>query len=930
MKMADKPDPIQVQLKEACKLCGAAWAGWLVHNNNGWEIFSGFGITTDRRKAAQAFWGSRKMTAWLAGALNSGRARWQETRELSTRLKAQRVYIYPNTTERLLLVVGADRLDGNGSGVFRILAANPPSFRGALDSPSSAYLDSAAPKVDREIEVEGSYLPQNALENTLDFLAEGVSCNSAYLAVRSGEVFRIQVCWHLPAKMHGVELSINEDKALNQIIETHQGLIISQPNELPSGLSPHAREWMGVPFVIGQRVIGITAFVSNKPGLFSQVLLQRTEKQAARLVYYVENAIVFAEVSRYLQQMALLNELATTVSMGLNMDEVARRVMQRLRRVFGTDWSAVLLLTPDGSTLVEYGGGSSKGPPWVLSVSQSLTGEAVVKGKPIRVGNIRKESPYPSPIPDLRSELAVPLKYRGKVIGAISLVSEEVNAFSARDEQLLVVIASHLAGLFENVRITEELRQRAQKLQDSVRQLRAVRETALEITSALDLNILLKRIANRARELTDAHGAEVGLYDPESRSVQIVVSEMPWTAAESQKIPMLEDVAGRVAAFGEPVLVSNYSTWSERILPERSTLFKSVAGVPLKFRGEVIGTLIVIDDRPERIFQQEDMDLLELLAPQAAISIRNARLYQELQERIEAQHLAESRLVRSARLAAVGEMAAGVAHELNNPLTTVAGFVELILEEIPQDFSQRPDLELVLQEALRARGVVRRLLDFSRPAEDQRLKTDLNDLVLQVIALVNHLSRTGGVTIQTELEKHLPWVVIDPNQIKQVLLNLMHNALQAMPGGGTLTISTGGHRGSLTDANNGGTAISPKEGDSKDLDWLFISVRDTGEGISPRNMERLFEPFFTTRPANRGTGLGLSVSYGIITSHGGTIEVESQLGNGSSFTVYLPLHPPVSVLQEAISDRGEQGINEDDLRGGGWEKETADEPGASG
>ena len=283
-----------------------------------------------------------------------------------------------------------------------------------------------------------------------------------------------------------------------------------------------------------------------------------------------------------------------------------------------------------------------------------------------------------------------------------------------------------------------------------------------------------------------------------------------------------------------------------------------------------MGTLVVMDDREEFEFHQDHLQLLELLAPQVSIWIRNARLYHELQERIEAQRQAENSLVRSARLAAVGEMAAGVAHELNNPLTTVSGFVELLLDELPAGSPQRSELELVLRESQRAHGVVRRLLDFSRPSEEHRLRTDINELVNDVLGLVYHLMRTGGVSLVTDMEDNLPWLVINPGQIKQVILNILHNAIQAMADGGVLTVQTSRRR-------------------REKRDWVVVTVHDTGEGIPPENLVSIFEPFFTTRPPGKGTGLGLSVSYGIVTEHGGFIDVSSQLNQGSSFAIYFPV-----------------------------------------
>jgi two-component system NtrC family sensor kinase len=251
-------------------------------------------------------------------------------------------------------------------------------------------------------------------------------------------------------------------------------------------------------------------------------------------------------------------------------------------------------------------------------------------------------------------------------------------------------------------------------------------------------------------------------------------------------------------------------------------------------------------------------------------TIRKLRAAQvESQARLMAQQEAESRLVQAAKLVAVGEMAAGIAHELNNPLTTVTGFSELILDETPADAPHRADVEMVLQEALRARGVVRRLLDFARQGERTRAKCDLNEIIEDVLALTTHFVHTSGVQLQVALQSDLPWVSVDSNQLKQVFLNLVHNAVQAMPTGGNLSIHT---------------ELRSKSGKP----WAAVAIQDSGIGISPKDADRIFEPFYTTRGARGGTGLGLSVTYGIVTDHGGTIEVASRPGEGSIFTVWLP------------------------------------------
>jgi signal transduction histidine kinase len=256
---------------------------------------------------------------------------------------------------------------------------------------------------------------------------------------------------------------------------------------------------------------------------------------------------------------------------------------------------------------------------------------------------------------------------------------------------------------------------------------------------------------------------------------------------------------------------------------------------------------------------------------QAVIELEETQ--QELRARIFAQREAEARLVQAAKLAAVGEMAAGIAHELNNPLTSVVGFTELSLDALPVNSPLHNDLDLVLREANRARSVVRRLLDFARQREVLRVRADINEIVDDVVTLTKHLLLTSGVELSLKLCKEMPWASIDRNQIKQVLINLVNNALYAMPQGGILSIETGQQQ---------------RHGKP----FLLLIVRDNGVGISAEDLERIFEPFYTTRGEHGGTGLGLSVTYGIITEHGGTIEVESQVNAGSTFTVLFPLETP--------------------------------------
>lgn len=242
---------------------------------------------------------------------------------------------------------------------------------------------------------------------------------------------------------------------------------------------------------------------------------------------------------------------------------------------------------------------------------------------------------------------------------------------------------------------------------------------------------------------------------------------------------------------------------------------------------------------------------------------------QEVEARLMAKRNADTRLVQAAKMIAVGEMAAGIAHELNNPLTTVTGFAELILDEIPPDAVYRADVEMVLQEAQRARGVVRGLLDFARQGERVRSRGDLNEILGDALSLTRHFIHTSGVQLEVATSDDLPWILVESNQLKQVFLNLIHNALHAMPAGGRLSIRT---------------SLKARE----NRQWAVVDIADDGMGVPAADVGRIFEPFYTTRSDEGGTGLGLTVSYGIVTDHGGTIEVQSETGHGSVFSVWLP------------------------------------------
>jgi two-component system NtrC family sensor kinase len=226
-------------------------------------------------------------------------------------------------------------------------------------------------------------------------------------------------------------------------------------------------------------------------------------------------------------------------------------------------------------------------------------------------------------------------------------------------------------------------------------------------------------------------------------------------------------------------------------------------------------------------------------------------------------------LTRSERLAAVGRLAAGVAHEINNPLTGVLTFSHMLLKDVPANSQQHQDVQAIIEATTRCRDIIRGLLNFSRQNEPHKRPCDLNAVLKDALALTRNQAHLDRVAIVEELDGRLPQVVIDPYQVQEVAVNVILNAIDAMGEGGTLTVRT---RGAQEDG----------------APWVEFEIADTGCGIPPENLERIFDPFFTTKPPGKGTGLGLAISYGIVAEHGGEIRVASQAGNGTTVTVRLP------------------------------------------
>jgi len=270
-----------------------------------------------------------------------------------------------------------------------------------------------------------------------------------------------------------------------------------------------------------------------------------------------------------------------------------------------------------------------------------------------------------------------------------------------------------------------------------------------------------------------------------------------------------------------------------------------------------------------------------------------ATLNEKVKERTQELQLAEAEVARGEKLASIGQLAAGIAHELNNPLTGVLTFTSLMRKKMPEGSEDAEDLDLVIRETKRCASIIRRLLDFAREKTPEKALVNLNQLIAETVQFVERSAALQHIEIAVDLDPDLPSLFVDADLIKQVLMNILVNAQQAIEENGRITVRSRLH-------------VNWKlPGSSEAMPAVEIAINDTGCGIPEANLQRIFDPFFTSKEVGKGTGLGLSVSYGIVRAHGGEIEVESTVGEGSTFRIYLPVKLPLAeharTLSESIS-----------------------------
>ena len=390
---------------------------------------------------------------------------------------------------------------------------------------------------------------------------------------------------------------------------------------------------------------------------------------------------------------------------------------------------------------------------------------------------------------------------------------------------------------------------------------RVFRDVSTVVHSSTDVEEVLELVVWKASEMLDAMGAILRILNLETHQLELgaayglgeryiskgVVSKEKTITdlCKRNKVIIIEDI------LTDPRVQYPQEAWEEGI--------RMILDLPLTLRADIVG-IIRMYFAKQRRFSEEELDFVIAITEQCACAIDKARLIETQQARYD--HLA----LQTEKLSALGRMAAGIAHEINNPLGGILLYSTNLFKKVPEEGPFKEGLEIIINETMRCKTIIQDLLEFSREKEPEKTSANFNHTIEKILGMLENEFRLHHIRVETHLSSELPDILVDVNQMHQVFVNLLLNAVEAIQDNGVISIWS---------------QIDP------DQRCVRVEIADNGCGIPPEHISKVFEPFFTTKA--KGTGLGLAVSYRIVRNHHGDIKVSSQPGQGTRFTIEIPL-----------------------------------------
>jgi PAS domain S-box-containing protein len=664
------------------------------------------------------------------------------------------------------------------------------------------------------------------------------------------------------------------------------------------------RSELAVPMKVGNKVLGVLNVENRKLSAF--------DKEDRKLLEILAShaAIAISNLKRQ-ERLSALNEYGRNLNMAKDMNEIYKLTLDAMKKTLGFEYASILMIKGKTLCMVAYRG-YSKIPSLKLPLDgkKGITVRVVRTSRSIFVPDVTKQKAYVKGGEGIRSELAVPINVGNNAIGVLNVESKKIAAFDEEDKKLLETLASHAATAISNLKRREKLMALSQKITNLMK-------SSTEIMHVKDMHQRLKVIA-KAIQNFGWRRVVISLRDEKLEGIDLVTSGLTkeetklllerkapghvWRERLGPKFerfkigefyylpwsdPWIREYVHHVPHGTSPDVATTYAGVPSRLSPEEMVDWHPQDMLYAALRtpeGRIVGILSMDDPIDGRKPTRESLMPLELFLHQAAITIENAQLIeslrdarkqletyalqleQKVEERTRELKKSQEELLKAQRLAVIGELAGMVGHDLRNPLTSIAGAQYYLKKRLSLEANDKIKdmLDLIERNITYSNKIINDLLDYSREIELEISEVAPKSLVKEALTLVE-IPKNVRVL---DLTKNKPKIRVDAEKIRRIFVNMIKNAVEAMPKGGKITIK------------------SRKIGEN--LEMIFS---DTGVGMSKKTLEKLWTPLFTTKA--RGMGFGLAVCKRFVEAHGGSISVKSAPGKGTTFTVTIPIQPKI-------------------------------------
>lgn len=673
----------------------------------------------------------------------------------------------------------------------------------------------------------------------------------------------------------------DESAIIESILQTDHALVIDNASNLLDAfnvaffkdLEFPAHSALVIPISAREYKLGVIILAYNSLHHFTVEDINYAEQGGQQIALALWNVQQEMDIKKRLRESNALTKIMLTLSETerIGLHTVLQLIVTSARELIpGAEQAVIHLLDKEDQLLSAQAvsGYEDTATNWKLvkiRPNEGIAGQVLVSGQTINIADVEKDTRYVTYAepPKYRSLIVAPVQSGEQKLGTISVQSASISAFTEDESRLLSALGTQAAIAIENTHLLESTQQ-------ALKESNALYRINQGLVASLEPQELLKDVVNLLQKNFGYYHVQIYVLDP--KTGDFVMSEGSGEIGKQLKeqghrLHAGEGIVGYTAetnaAFFSNDVEKLFSFVRNPLLPDT----KSELAVPVKIGNQILG-LLDIHQVPPAYLSQNDLQLVSAVADQLAIALQKANLYSDLQAALQTEKAIRNQMVQSERLVTMGRLLASVSHELNNPLQAIQNALFLLREEKGISLQGKLDLDIVLSEAERMSTLIERLRSTYRPTQaEDFLPTQINDIIEDVYALITTHLRHNEIIYEFHPDPVLPLIPALPNQIRQVILNLLMNAVEIMTTGGKLTVST-----KLLQ-------------DSKEV---LLSVSDTGPGIAPDLLPNIFEAFVTNK--QRGTGLGLTISYDIVMKHHGRITAANNPEAGALFQVWLPIN----------------------------------------